>query len=111
MKLRNRIVIAVSFFFCALNCIIAWGISLTSVSNYDKSVGVLGIIMIVMIPISLIDPREQMQNSLAALSSIFLHFLFNLLVTVLFSLWWLVFVFVPETVLLIVLFYLVRRHK
>lgn len=111
MKLQNRIVIALSYFFCALNCFVVWVASLLSISNNDRSIVILGIIMAVMVPISFIDPRPQAQNSIAACSSIFLHFLFDSLVAILFQLWWLVPVFIPETILLIALYHFVKRQK
>lgn len=109
MKLQNRIVIAASYFFCSLNCFIVWAASFLPVANHDGSIVILGILMAVMVPISYVDPRPQAQSNIAALSSIFLHFLFNSLVAILFRLWWLVPVFVPETILLIVLYTFVKR--
>lgn len=64
--------------------------------------------MSIMIPVSLIDPRIQMQNNLAAVATIILHFLFNLLVAILFSLVWLFPIFIFETGLLIV-FYIFKK--
>lgn len=109
-KLRNNIVIGICFFFCAINCIIAWIFSLASGAGDDNSILVLGIIMAIMIPVSIIDPREEMQSSLAVVCYIFMHILFNILVIILYSYYWLFLLFIPETAMLII-FVISRRNK
>ena len=111
MKPQNRIVIAASYFFCALNCFIAWVVSFVSNASIDKSIVFLGIIMLVLIPVSFIDPRTRMRNNFAAVASIILHFLFNLLIAILFSLIWFFPLFVFETSLLIVIYFFLGKGK
>lgn len=106
MKRHNQIIISVCYFFCALNCIIAWFFTFVPNSGADKSIIILGMIMLVMIPVAIIDPRVQhMQTKTAFLLSISLHILLNLLVLIMFSLWWLIPVLVVELLILFLVHY------
>ena len=73
---KNQIVIGLSYFFCAFNCAMLGIASLLLVSNPDVSLFVIGLVFLAMVPISMFDPRKEMQGKQAAVFAILLHILF-----------------------------------
>lgn len=109
---KNQIIIGASYFFCAANCIAYWISSLFFEPANDNSVLILGAILVIMVPISVLDPREQMRSNLAVFFSIFLLCLLSLLISVLYSCWWIMVASIPETVFLIIGTYIRgKNHK
>lgn len=99
---KNQIVIGASYCFCAANCIAYWISSLISESGNDNSILILGAILIIMIPVSVLDPREEMRSNLAVLFSVFLLCLLSLLISVLYSCWWIMVASIPEIIILFI---------
>ena len=100
---RHQIVIGLSYFFCAFNCIILSLTSITMVSGADTSLIGLGLIFLIMTPISVVDPRKEMRGQVAAVISIVLHVLFNTLLVFFCFQPWLAVIYIPEAVWLITL--------
>lgn len=100
---RHQIVIGLSYFFCAFNCIILSLVSITAVSGADTSLVGLGLIFLIMTPISVVDPRKEMQGQVAAVISIVLHVSFSTLLMFFCFQPWLAAIYIPEAVGLIAL--------
>lgn len=102
---RYIIVIGTSFAFCSINCFIARTRILSLSSNSGSTLLALGLIMAIMVPISVVDPREQMRSKRTARFYIAMHLLFGTVITVLFSCYWLILPIIVETTILLALFY------
>ena len=106
---KNQIVIGLSYFFCAFNCAMLGIASLLLASNPDVSLFVIGLVFLAMVPISMFDPRKEMQGKQAAVFAILLHILFNVLISILCFRLWLAVLYVPEAIVLLTLLFVRKR--
>lgn len=108
-KTRNKIVTGACFGFCAIHCIIIQIVSM--ISGTDEDIIILGIIMAVNVPLSVADERPKMLEDSAVWTRIFMHTLFNIMVSYLWWCWWLLPLSAVETIILICFFLDYRGNK
>ncbi|MGN0315445.1 MAG: hypothetical protein ACI4EG_11760 [Fusicatenibacter sp.] len=110
-KSKNRIIIGACYGLSAVNCIVAWLTSLSASSDKDSSIIILGIILLIMIPVSVSDPRAEMQNNFAVCAGIIMHILIDIMVSLFWRYWWILLISTVETIILICLFFAHRQNK
>lgn len=110
-KSKNSIIIGACYGLSAVNCIVAWLTSLIVRTDKDTSIIILGIILLIMIPVSLSDPRAEMRNSFAVWAGIIMHILMDIMVSLFCRYWWILLISAVETIILIYLFFAHRQNK
>lgn len=109
-KCNNKLIIALSYGFISLNCLIAWASKLLKMSSSNPQVGILGIVMAMLVLLSIVDTREEMSSSFAVWSSIIAEFSVNCFISIAYSFYWLLVLTIPETILLIVLSIRIKKN-
>lgn len=110
---RHQIVIGLSYSFCAFNCIVIGLASIIVASAPDISLFGLGLIFMIMAPISVLDPKKEMQGRQAAICAVVLHILFNILISIFCLHLWLAILYIPEAAVLLALEFThhISKHK
>lgn len=108
-KTRNKIIIGAFYGFSAANCIVAWLTSLTACPDKDSSIIILGIILLIMVPLSITDTRKEMLSNFSAWMGIIMHVWLGFMLSFLY--WWMFPASVVEAVILICLFFTLRQNK
>lgn len=86
-----------------MNSIIIWIYCIVSELNRYEML-ILAVIMAMMVPLSMHDRRKGMTNDKAVIIYSFMPALFNGMFGTLFSLWWVIALSIPETLILLLLF-------
>lgn len=96
---RNTIIIMLAYFFSGVNLTLSRWTFLkdTDVVNFPDF-SLIGIIMLFMVVITYFDERKENRGMLAMVAALIMHYAFCIVLTYLFSLWWLL-VYVCELVI------------
>lgn len=100
-KLRNKRAIAICYSLNAIHCFIGYIATLWGVTSGDKSIVFLGILLALMVPLTVFDDRPQMTRTVAVWITIVLHSVLDLCIILLSACYWLAYLSVFETILII----------
>lgn len=101
-KMKTKLVICLCYGITAINYIAMWLLPLESVVKGNGSILAVGIINLVMVPVSALENRKEMNGILAATLSITMHFMLGLVLSYVYLNGIMLCVSIVETALLIV---------
>ncbi len=103
---RNKTIIALSYGFTSINLFICWLSRLFSPTGNELSLLLFAAVIAIMVPISILEPRQEMCSPVVAYCAIAATFLLNVLMSIFLAIWWVSLLsFIQTTVLLILVFY------
>ena len=97
----NKKIISSCYFLNVVHCLICYIFMYLGIVNGDESIIFLGIILAAMIPLTILDNRKEMSGKKAVWTTLFLHVALDCFIALLSMCYWIAYLSVLETVILI----------
>lgn len=98
---KRKKIIASCYALNAIHCLISYFAIILKMSAGDRSILFFGAILTIMVPLSILDIREEMSDRFAVWTTILLHTILDCVIVILSESYWIGCLSVIETVLLI----------
>ena len=110
-KLRNRGIIAICYSLNAIHCFIGYIATLLNITCGDTSIVFLGIVLALMVPLAVFDDRAKMTGATAVWIAIVLHTVLDFCITILSACYFLMYLSILETILMIFVCWKTKKRK
>ena len=108
---KNLLIICLSYFCSGLNMIIPAVCRYNPDNTLCKISIFLGIILFFMVPVSFFDDRKEMMGNFYTIMCMFMHLLFSLIASYIFSFWWTMLIYIVEVVISISIIIVKNQFK